>query len=43
MPPYQMVLSDGEIAAVLTHIRAAWGNRASAVSELDMTRYRAAR
>ena len=43
MPPYQMVLSDGEIAAVLTHIRGAWGNRAAAVSELDVARYRGAK
>ena len=43
MPPYQMVLGDSEIAAVLTHIRGAWGNQAGAVSELDVTRYRAAR
>ena len=43
MPPYQMVLSDSELAALLTHIRGAWGNRAGAVSELDVTRYRVAR
>lgn len=42
MPPYLFVLSDGEIAAVLTHIRSAWGNRAGDVSELDVTRNRAA-
>ena len=43
MPPYQVVLDDGDIAAVLTHIRSAWGNQAGAVSELDVTRYRVAR
>ena len=43
MPPYQVVLGDAEIAAMLTHIRSAWGNRAGAVSELDVTRYRVAR
>jgi len=32
MPPYANVLSNEEIAAVLTYVRAAWGNQASAVS-----------
>lgn len=32
MPPYGEQLSDEEIAAVLTYIRSAWGNEASAVS-----------
>ena len=40
MPPYMLQLSDADLAAVLSHIRSAWGNHASAVSELDVTRFR---
>lgn len=40
MPPYATVLSDADVAAVLTHIRGAWGNRAAPVSELDVARQR---
>ena len=40
MPPYVLTLGDGEIAAVLTHIRGAWGNRAAPVTELDVNRAR---
>jgi mono/diheme cytochrome c family protein len=36
MPPYLLTLSDAEVAAVLTHVRSSWGNRASAVSELQV-------
>ena len=32
MPPFAQTLSDDEVAAVVTYIRAAWGNRGSAVS-----------
>lgn len=32
MPPFAHVLSDSEVAAVVTYIRGAWGNRAAAVS-----------
>jgi mono/diheme cytochrome c family protein len=32
MPPFAQTLSDNEIAAVVTYIRAAWGNRGTAVS-----------
>ncbi len=28
------------VALLLTHIRAAWGNRGAPVSALDVTRYR---
>ncbi len=41
MPPYQLVLDDKAVAAVLTHIRSSWGNQGAAVSELDVSRYRA--
>jgi mono/diheme cytochrome c family protein len=40
MPPYATVLSDADVAAVLSHIRSAWGNRASPVSELTVSRQR---
>jgi mono/diheme cytochrome c family protein len=32
MPPFAQTLSDDEVAAVVTYIRVAWGNRGSAVS-----------
>ena len=37
MPPYRLMLNDADIAAVVTHIRTSWGNRASPVSELDVS------
>lgn len=40
MPPFQLELDDRSVAAVLTHIRSAWGNRAAPVHELDVTRQR---
>jgi mono/diheme cytochrome c family protein len=40
MPPYATVLSDADVAAVLSHIRASWGNRASAVTELAVGQQR---
>jgi mono/diheme cytochrome c family protein len=40
MPPYATVLSDADVAAVLTHIRGAWGNQASPVSELAVSQQR---
>ena len=36
MPPFATVLSDAEVAKVLTHIRGSWGNRAGTVEELDV-------
>ena len=41
MPPFVLVLSDIEIAALLTHLRRSWGNQASGVSALDVYRIRA--
>ena len=41
MPAFQMVLSDRDVAEVITHIRSAWGHRAGEVTELDVARYRA--
>lgn len=40
MPPYVMLLNDADVAAVLTHIRTSWGNRAGQVTELDVARQR---
>jgi mono/diheme cytochrome c family protein len=40
MPPYATVLSDAEVAAVLSHIRMSWGNRSGAVSELEVSQQR---
>lgn len=42
MPPYLLTLSDADMAAVLTHVRTAWGNRAEPVNELDVQRLRGA-
>jgi mono/diheme cytochrome c family protein len=41
MPPFATVLSDRDVAAVLSHIRNSWGNQAGAVSELDVSQQRA--
>ncbi|RUL65046.1 cytochrome c [Dyella dinghuensis] len=40
MPPYAQQLSDADVAAVVTYIRQAWSNRASAVEERDVAAYR---
>ncbi len=40
MPPFVTTLTDRDIATVLTYVRGAWGNSASAVSELDVNRLR---
>jgi mono/diheme cytochrome c family protein len=40
MPPYATVLSDADVAAVLTHIRTSWGNQAAPVSELAVAQQR---
>ncbi|MGE5540289.1 MAG: cytochrome c [Gemmatimonas sp.] len=42
MPAYDWKLSDAEIAAVVTYIRNAWGNRAPAVSAGDVQSLRKA-
>jgi mono/diheme cytochrome c family protein len=43
MPPFAHVLSDAEIAAVVSYIRAAWGNSAPAVSQLQVMQHRSGR
>jgi mono/diheme cytochrome c family protein len=42
MPPFAQSLSDEEVAAVVTYIRTAWGNRGSAVSARDANALRSA-
>ncbi|HKQ27849.1 MAG TPA: cytochrome c [Burkholderiales bacterium] len=36
MPPFAHVLADGDVAAVVTYIRGAWGNRAAPVSTAEV-------
>lgn len=40
MPPFATVLSDAEVAAVITYIRASWQNKAAPTSELDVSQQR---
>ncbi|SFM15361.1 c-type cytochrome [Rugamonas rubra] len=40
MPPFGHVLDDGEVAAVVSYLRSAWGNNAPPVSGQDVNRYR---
>ena len=40
MPPFMLELQDGDVAAVLSHIRTSWGNRAGTVTELDVAQVR---
>jgi mono/diheme cytochrome c family protein len=42
MPPFATVLSDEDIADVLTHVRTSWGQRGAPVSTLEVSRYRGA-
>jgi mono/diheme cytochrome c family protein len=42
MPPFAQSLSDDEVAAVVTYIRTAWGNRGAAVSAREANSLRAA-
>jgi mono/diheme cytochrome c family protein len=42
MPPFAQSLSDDEVAAVVTYIRAAWGNRGAAVSSRQANALRTA-
>lgn len=43
MPPFRQVLGDEDVAAVLSFVRNAWGNQASAVGTIDVYRAREAR
>lgn len=40
MPPYGHVLKDEEVAAVVSYIRASWGNKAPPVGTAEVNRYR---
>ncbi len=40
MPPFATILRNDEIAAVLSHLRGAWGNQGAPVTEFDVNRYR---
>ena len=40
MPAFGPVLNDAEVAAVVSYLRASWGNQAGAVSALEVNRYR---
>jgi mono/diheme cytochrome c family protein len=40
MPAFKDLLTDGEIAAVLTHIRSQWGNKSEAIDEKLITTVR---
>ena len=40
MPPFATLLSDDEVAAVVSHLRSSWGHRASAVQAVDVNRRR---
>jgi mono/diheme cytochrome c family protein len=42
MPPFAQLLSDDEVAAVVTYIRVSWGNRGTAVSARDANALRLA-
>jgi mono/diheme cytochrome c family protein len=41
MPPYSQVLDDTEAAAVVSYVRASWGNAARMVTPAEVNRYRA--
>jgi cytochrome c553 len=40
MPPFTQVLDDAELAAILSYVRNAWGNRGSLLSSPDVSRHR---
>ncbi|MBI5279279.1 MAG: cytochrome c [Burkholderiales bacterium] len=40
MPPFAVQMGDSDVAAVLSYIRGAWGNKAAPVSEFDVSRQR---
>jgi mono/diheme cytochrome c family protein len=41
MPPYSPVLSDTEVAAVVSYVRASWGNGARMTTPAEVNNYRA--
>jgi mono/diheme cytochrome c family protein len=40
MPPYSHAMSDDEVAAVVSYVRASWGNGAAPVTATEVNRYR---
>jgi mono/diheme cytochrome c family protein len=40
MPPFAQVLTTYDVAAVVTHIRSAWGNAAGFVTEIEVLKYK---
>jgi cytochrome c553 len=40
MPPFVLQLRDADLAAILSYIRNAWGNRADGISEFDINNFR---
>lgn len=40
MPPFATLLSDDEVAAIVSYLRSSWGHRASAVDAADVNRQR---
>lgn len=42
MPGFLLTLNDADVAAVLTYIRASWGNTGAAVNEFDINKLRSA-
>ena len=40
MPPYSHVMDDYEVAAVVSYVRASWGNGAAPVTASEVNRYR---
>lgn len=42
MPAFKDDLTDPDLAAILTYVRASWGNKASALKPLDVAKARAA-
>lgn len=42
MPPFAGLLSDNEVAAVVTYVRTSWGNRGTAISARDANQLRSA-
>jgi mono/diheme cytochrome c family protein len=42
MPPFSASMSDEDIAAVVSYVRTAWGNRGAVVSSFEVGRLRGA-
>ena len=40
MPPFATMLSNQDVADLLTYVRNSWGNRAAEVTTLEVSRYR---